>query len=449
MLENRSFDHIMGFLKQTLNKDIDGLNGNETNPYHPSDPNSKVAQVNHNAPYVDPDPGHSIQEATLQIFGGPENLNIETAPMNGFVASAEGIQKGMGIQIMNCFNSTMVPAISTLAAEFAVFDHWFSSVPGPTEVNRAYVHSATSHGMGYNDVTILAEGLPNEPIFMSLQDAGATWTVYMEEISTTLFFQEMRNPLYVENYGDFDEFLDDAASGDLPNYAFIEPRYLDFLSFPANDQHPSHDVSQGEMLVKTVYDALRNGPLWNSTLFIVTYDEHGGFFDHVPTPLHHVPNPDGLNSTNPVFNFTRLGIRVPMVMASPWIEKGTVVHNPSQPHTHYEHSSIPATLKKMFNTQNFLTERDKWAATFEDVFMTRTTPRTDCPISLPSPPGIENSVATNSPMNDLQKGLIALAAVVSGEDEIDYHGITTEFEGSLFARKCMSKFFKNEKWVKL
>ncbi|RWW20241.1 hypothetical protein BHE74_00054553 [Ensete ventricosum] len=100
---------------------------------------------------------------------------------------------------------------------------------------------------------------------------------------------------------------------------------MDKKDKPATDDHPSHDVYQGQLFVKEVYETLRSSPQWNETLFIITYDEHGGFFDHVPTPVKGVPSPDGIVGPEPFFfTFDRLGVRVPTIMVSPWIEKGTV-----------------------------------------------------------------------------------------------------------------------------
>jgi hypothetical protein len=92
----------------------------------------------------------------------------------------------------------------------------------------------------------------------------------------------------------------------MPAFTWLEPNYFDGENYPASDQHPDHDVSIGDQLIKSVYDAVRASPLWNKTALIITYDEHGGFFDHVPPPMN-VPNPDGLNSTDDPFDFTRLG----------------------------------------------------------------------------------------------------------------------------------------------
>ncbi|KAK2976737.1 hypothetical protein RJ640_018210 [Escallonia rubra] len=129
---------------------------------------------------------------------------------------------------------------------------------------------------------------------------------------------------------------------------------------PANDDHPSHDVYQGQAFVKEVYETLRASPQWNETMLVITYDEHGGFFDHVPTPVRGVPSPDGVLGQEPFyFKFDQLGVRVPTIVVSPWIEKGTVVHGPKgspSPTPEYEHSSIPATVKKIFNLNSpFLT----------------------------------------------------------------------------------------------
>eukprot|EP01114_Cavostelium_apophysatum_P021888 TRINITY_DN7759_c0_g1_i1.p1 TRINITY_DN7759_c0_g1~~TRINITY_DN7759_c0_g1_i1.p1 ORF type:complete len:479 (+),score=77.80 TRINITY_DN7759_c0_g1_i1:172-1608(+) len=434
MLENRAFDHMVGYLKQSLNSEIDGLNGDESNPFHPGVPHSPYITVSDDAPYAELCPGHEVPDATEQIFGGPYNYKLDPPPMNGFLANSLKVNGNQGTQVMKCFNSTSVPAISTLAAEFAIFDRWYSSVPGPTEVNRAYVHSATSNGMGENDLSVLLEGLPQKTIFNSLSDAGIDWTVYMEEVSTTLFFAQMRKLEYLENFKDYNMFLSDAKDGKLPAYSFIEPRYFDILGYPANDQHPSHDVWEGDFLIKNVYETLRASPVWNSTLFIVTYDEHGGFYDHVPPPMDNVPNPDGIDSLLPPFNFTRLGIRVPTLMASPWINKGTVVHEPADGTNHYEHSSVIATLNLLYGLEP-LTKRDAGAATFEGVVSERPSPRTDGPEVLPSVVKLTATKSADGPINDLQHGFLMACSYMNGGTDDSWKSIKTEFAAAAFCAK--------------
>ncbi|RZC92143.1 hypothetical protein C5167_028032 [Papaver somniferum] len=137
-------------------------------------------------------------------------------------------------------------------------------------------------------------------------------------------------------------------------------------------------------------------------LFIITYDEHGGFYDHFPTPTVGVPSPDGLvGSDTYKFQFDRLSVRVPTIMISPWIERGTVVHKPSRP----DPTSIPARVKKIFSLNEILTKRDAWASTFESV-ISRNTPRTDCPVTLPDPQKIRpREVDDNGKLGEFQEEL--------------------------------------------
>lgn len=137
--------------------------------------------------------------------------------------------------------------------------------------------------------------------------------------------RSLRKLKNVDNFHNFDlEFKRHCEEGKLPNYVVIEQRYFDLLSIPGNDDHPSHDVSEGQKFVKKVYEALRASPQWKEMLFIVVYDEHGGFYDHVPTPVTGVPSPDGLLGQPPYnFPFDRLGVRVPAILISPWIQRGT------------------------------------------------------------------------------------------------------------------------------
>lgn len=135
----------------------------------------------------------------------------------------------------------------------------------------------------------------------------------------------MRKLKYVDNFHEYHlSFKRHCKAGKLPNYVVIEPRYFKITSAPANDDHPKNDVVEGQNLVKEIYEALRASPQWNEILFVVVYDEHGGYYDHVPTPVIGVPNPDGLVGPGPYnFKFDRLGVRVPALLISPWIEPGT------------------------------------------------------------------------------------------------------------------------------
>lgn len=173
--------------------------------------------------------------------------------------------------------------------------------------------------------SLLAKGFPQRTIFENLDDAGLSFTIYYQNVPAVLFYRNLRKLKYITKFRSYDsQFKSDCQNGNLPNYAVIEQRYMDSKSKPATDDHPSHDVYQGQMFIKEVYEALRSSPQWNETLLIITYDEHGGFYDHVPTPVKGVPSPDGIIGPDPYyFAFDRLGVRVPTILVSPWIEKGT------------------------------------------------------------------------------------------------------------------------------
>ncbi|CAK9184403.1 unnamed protein product [Ilex paraguariensis] len=420
-MENRSFDHMLGWMKE-LNPEINGVDGSESNPMSTTDPNSPKISFSNQAHFVDPDPGHSFQAIREQIFGS-NNTSLNPPPMNGFAQQAHSMDPNMTQSVMNGFIPDMVAVYKALVSEFAVFDRWFAAVPSSTQPNRLYVHSATSHGATSNIPALLAKGYPQRTIFENLDDAGISFGIYFQNIPATLFYRNLRKLKYLGKFHPYGlSFKQDAEKGKLPGYVVVEQRYMDSKLEPANDDHPSHDVYQGQMFVKEVYEILRGSPQWNETLLVITYDEHGGFYDHVATPISGVPSPDGIVGPEPfLFQFNRLGVRVPTIMVSPWIEKGTVAHGPNgSPFlaSEYEHSSIPATVKKIFNlTSPFLTKRDEWAGTFEAILQTRKEPRTDCPETLPTPAKIRQGEADeDAKLSEFQQELLQLAAVLKGED---------------------------------
>ncbi|CAN6691748.1 unnamed protein product [Malus baccata var. baccata] len=440
VMENRSFDHMLGWMKK-INPEINGVDGSESNPLSTTDPNSKRFFFKNESLYVDPDPGHSFQAIREQIFGS-DNTAADPPPMNGFAQQAYSMDNTtpMSQDVMNGFDPDMVAVYKTLVSEFAVFDRWFASLPTSTQPNRLYVHSGTSAGATSNIPALLAKGYPQRTIFQNLEDAGISFGIYYQNIPSTLFYRNLRK-------------LKHANEGKLPGYTVIEQRYFDIKSAPANDDHPSHDVYHGQMFVKEEYETLRASPQWNDTLFIITYDEHGGFYDHVPTPVRGVPSPDRIVGPEPFFfQFDRLGVRVPTIMVSPWIEKGTVVHGPNgSPFltSEFEHSSIPATVKKIFNlTAPFLTKRDEWAGTFEGIVQTRTEPRTDCPVAIRKSEPNEDAKLT-----EFQQEMIQLAAVLKGDNIFTSYPqktgkAMTVKDGKKYADDAVKGFFEGGLYAK-
>ncbi|OIW10473.1 hypothetical protein TanjilG_00411 [Lupinus angustifolius] len=450
VMENRSFDHMLGWMKK-LNPNINGVTGSEFNLLSVDDPKSRRFMFKDKVEYVDPNPGHKFDAIREQIFGS-KTAFVDPAPMNGFAQQAHSIDSSnkMSENVMNGFTPNKVAVYKTLVSEFALFDRWFSSVPTSTQPNRLYVHSATSHGATSNAALHLVKGYPQRTIFDNLHQAGKSFGIYFQNAPTTLFYRSLRKLKYLTKFHQYHlSFKKHARQGKLPNYVVIEPSYFDTKILPGNDDHPSHDVYRGQMLVKEVYQTLRASPQWNQTLLLITYDEHGGFYDHVPTPLRGVPSPDGIQSSEN-FNFDRLGVRVPTIAVSPWIEKGTLVHGAKgpTPTSEYEHSSIPATVKKIFNLPNFLNKRDEWAGTFESILQTRKEPRTDCPRYLPTPVKIRKSEADEeASLSEFQQELIQLGAVLKGDNVLTSypHTVGNDMnvkQGKEYLEDSVKRFFE-------
>ena len=404
MMENRAFDHMLGNLALEVDSVVDGcVPGKQEckNPENPENPLSPEHSVTFNAVYQQTDPCHSINCTTQQIFGvySPNNeapkAPYDKESMRGFLKSYDEPTGGNGVSVMDQFSRDALPILTTLAQEFALFDGWFASVPGPTQPNRAYAASATSNGMTLNNQTTLAKGMPQKTMYKQLLEMGLDYRVYFQDAPDILMFQDLRENAPFKRIHQMKKFYDHVRNGDLPEMTWLEPAYFDMDIHCASDQHPAHDVSEGELLIKQVYEAVRASPLWEKTALIITYDEHGGFFDHVGPPSDSVPNPDGKDGIEVPFAFDRLGVRIPTVVVSPWVPRGRVVPAMPRGGPQYEHSSLIATIvHKLFQPKNanypkpqYLTKRDAWAATFETVF-SEAAYRRDCPLTLPEVPHI-------------------------------------------------------------
>jgi phospholipase C len=203
-------------------------------------------------------------------------------------------------------------------------------------------------------------------------------------------------------------FATDVRAGALPSYAFLEPQYLDAPGRPASDQHPPHDLGEGERLIAWVYDTLRsNEAIWRKCLLVLLYDEHGGFYDHVPPPA--AAPPDGASAGNVTFRFDRLGVRVPALLVSPWVGKGRVDHRI------YDHTSLLATLRTLFDLREPLTRRDARANAFDDLnFLEAIRPAGDAPSNLSAlvPDRPARVPGLTRKLSDLERSLLALGAAL-------------------------------------
>jgi phospholipase C len=387
MLENRSLDHMLGYLYADMGnvspagQPFDGLTGKESCPDASGNP-VPVYQVTPSTPnlYFMPgaDPGEGYRATNSQYYGSSSApAPGEVAPCQGFVedfaatikwetAAHWAILPGTtASDIMGCFTPDALPVLSALAKGYAVCDQWFCSVPTETMPNRAFVNSGTSLG----HMTDSTKVFTTASIFGLLGARGITWGIYgyQDPPLTAGDFPDIATSAN-GTIGMFRDFQAAAAAGTLPAYSFLEPSW----GSTGNSQHPNYDVALGEQLIHDVYEALRSGPGWNQTLFILTYDEHGGCYDHVSPPWGATP-PD--NSAGEFgFGFDRFGARVPTVLVSPLIAPGTVYRVPAGS-VPLDHTSILKTVEQRWSLPS-LTARDAAAPGFGDV-LTLTTPRTD------------------------------------------------------------------------
>jgi phospholipase C len=448
MMENRSFDNVLGWLYPD-NPDFRGVNGSMSNPA----PDGSLVYVSRGtdptAPY--PDPNEPYDYVYRQMYGDlptpPIPNTTDTPPMQGFVidyadaickADAEAKKKGNppfatepGV-IMNCYAPESLPVINGLAQSYAVCDNWFSSVPTQTFPNRSFIHAATSSGNVYNtwktgthfwDKGIFINN--TKTIYNLLEENKVGWKVYHGGpllLCNTLIIQEQlwEFAFTGDRFFPYEQFLSDVKTpGALPAYTFIEPNMMCSSKYgPENDMHPAYailehgsptDVRYGDKLIHDIYTALRESDYWEKTLFVITFDEHGGCFDHQPTPPPPtvspddvvIPYTDGRNGGSG-FDFTRFGVRVPSVLVSPWIEEGTICH------TQFDHTSVIKTVSNKWLGGQNLTKRDAAANCISEV-LSLSLPRTNAPDFTPvTPPPFEG--CAEQPLSPLQSDMMAAAA---------------------------------------
>lgn len=348
MMENRSFDHMLGYLSLTGGRaDIDGLRPGLANDYQ-----GRSYPAHHlTTTKVEVDPDHSASAVDVQIGDGR---------MDGFVASHTktladlGAPGGDASEVMGYYDAADVAVYDHLAEEFLVCDRWFSSVPGATWPNRLYALCGRAAG-SRDDLPPHRPPLYNQPSFVRHLDAhGVSWRWYCFDTPTLRLADAHYTEGHHRRFGYFSKtglswktrieirvdaraasFLEDAADGTLPAVSWIDPAFTSFnpLGFHPNDDHAPADITDGQDLVLAVYDALAAGPCWDRSLLVVVYDEHGGFYDHVP-PAEAMDDDPGL--------FGRYGVRVPAIIVSPWVEPRSVSS------TVFDHTSIIKSILLRF-----------------------------------------------------------------------------------------------------
>lgn len=407
MLENRSFDSMLGAL-YPKSASFDGLSGNESNPLQGGTDISVCRNILTDPASMSiptPDPGELWTDINMQLFGLAGKPNDQPPAMNGFVnnyARQNDQPAAMYLprSVMHYYDPIQLPVISQLARQFAVCDQWFASAPCQTWPNRFFLHTGSASGYENNSPTHFPYLM--NTVFNRLNEAQKSWGIYYHDFPQTLTLTNLWP--HLDHFHDFADFKKDVSNGALPAYSFIEPRYFPDVELP-NDQHPPHHVGLGEKLIADVYNAVRAAPTWKKTMLVITYDEHGGCYDHVPPPRAVPPD----NSKPQPFSFDRYGVRVPAILISPYIQPGTILRTAgNQPRFPYDHTSVIATLRNCFNLGGPLTCRDAVAPDLESA-LNLDIPANDGPHAVT--PGAyvtsdkDLQAALDAPLNGFQKAL--------------------------------------------
>lgn len=410
------------------------------------------------------DPPHDFDDIWVQLAGHDGHGRYlsfdkvwqhgQTYPepnMQGFVASYNrNIEKYLekvspATETFACFNHDLtdlskstLPVLATLAQEFVICDKWHSSLPGPTWPNRFFAHAASSGGLDHSPSAVsppwgkksifgstVIDGFrfENGTIFDRLDENCHKWRIFEgDEFPISIALAGMNINMIARRFGEMSNFKKEVHdTGYSPRYTFIEPRYgeADYSALGGfadnyrcgNSMHPLNSVVKAEALIKEVYETIRSSPHWNSSVLIITFDEHGGFADHVPPPPAIPPGDTPTESyVHHGFRFDRFGVRVPTLIVSPLVPRNGIDG------TLYDHTSVLATLEKLLDMEP-LTERDKGAADFLHLFNPKG-PRSNTPETLPSPATEPHSIdCSGFALAERQSGLeTTRAALAAGED---------------------------------
>lgn len=456
MLENHSFDNILAL------SNIPGIcaaTSTDCNSY-PSRKHSKKIKTccfeGNAPPSLHHDPGHEFLDVLQQLAGtGAQYPSVKPPPPpryppinnSGFAANyATSTRENTGLpkypcKIMHGFDTAQqLPAMYQLATNFTVCDHWYSSLPGPTWPNRFFLHGASSNGLDHSpsneDIfdweTWDGFRYPHGSIFDRMTELGISFRLYHDRngpLEGAISQVSSIHNIELWDVHPVTEFETAVQSASYPyQYTFIEPNYGDVAGGSyenGTSQHPMDSVAGGEGLIATVYNAIRKSPIWKQSLFIITYDEHGGFYDHVAPPAAKAPRDGGKKYSQHHFDFKQYGVRVPAIIISPWVNAGV-------DQTAYDHSSVLATLEWLFGMTP-LTHRDKWAASLQPLIGNIFRDNTPAQIT-PAPP-----TPTIEPLSAAERAARELELIPEGSTLTGMLGVLlkahSKMEGSTKARE--------------
>jgi len=465
MMENRSLDNLLGWLYTDSQKGplayfpqgagipYDGLSpgkyfnqldGEGSPLVYATHPPTAWPSCPQPSQTPTPDPHEEFEFVTKQLFGAKAPVPGAPADMSGFLENYATTNAGHASagQIMQGFGPEDVPIITRLARSFAVSDRWFASAPTQTWPNRGFVHTGSSDGHINNENY---EPYANRTIFNALEDSGKTWGVFHDTDIVPSLTHVQFTQLWdkASNFQKFDKFRSLCAdsSSRLPSYSFLEPRFVPeprwwwpwSTKYPS-DYHPPHDVLRGEQFLARAYEAVRSSPYRDRILLVVTFDEHGGCYDHVPPPWGSLAPLPGPTAKANNFGFDRFGVRVPALLISSCVEAGTVFRSDGP--VPFDHTSILATLRDWLGLESdptkFLPSPRIKAAPKLDSVLKPTLVNREWP-TIPVPMKIWwKDTAKDTDLNDVQKSLLAHMkrrdSADAGAGSMEHHAVETRNE---------------------
>jgi phospholipase C len=342
MMENHSYDNFFGMLGRGPYQLPRGDGFTIASDGYPANSNPTSSGGQQRA---------FVMPTTCQFSGSPTqewdqcHTQYANGTNQGFVVS------GSGVVAMGYWTGDNLPFTYDLAGVFPIGDRWFCSMLGQTDGNRRFLIGATALGMTDDvgkavsqDASLLLTP-PNGTIFSVLQNAGISWMEYVDSSSKLTGSTESLFPTVDLKYekahvAPFSQFLTDTAAGSLPAFTLLDP------NFDTESQEDPQNIVLGEAFMSQVVQALGASPAWQQTILIITYDEHGGYYDHVPPPIALAPDkipPFLVKGDKPFDGFHRYGFRVPSVVVGPYAKPNYVSH------LVYDHTSVLAFVERKFN----------------------------------------------------------------------------------------------------
>jgi phospholipase C len=339
------------------------------------------------------DPGHSYNDGRVQYNNGAADGWLLDGSDEDLTNNPK---QANDVYAIGYYGQDDLAFLGKAAPAFTACDNYFAGILAETYPNRFYMHAAQTDRLKNDSTT---STLPT--IWSRLEEKGASGRYYFSDLP----FLALWGNRYANISKPFSQFLADATAGTLPNVAFIDPRFEDEGSGTSDDDHPHADIRAGEAFLNQIYDALRASPNWSKTVLVITYDEWGGFFDHVPPPLAPIPPASAAAGDKD----GRLGFRVPCVVISPYARRSFIAHG------QYDHTSILKMIEWRFGLPP-LTVRDQTANNLAEV-LNFSAPNSAAP-AFNVPTGPFNPACPPSPANandaeatEHEQGLAALRSL--------------------------------------